>query len=97
MEANKLYRVQRQNYQGNTGRQGGLILKGETVNVTILGSQTLPAAITDMVDITEDGAITAAGAYAFQILPNYLYVNGTVTSVEIVNYVTEDLGAFPGD
>ena len=92
MVVNKLYKLERLNYQGNTGSQGGLILKGAAVNVTILGSQTKPAAIADMVDITENGAILAAGAYAFQLLPNYLYVSGTATSVEIVNYVTEDLG-----
>ena len=95
MEANKLFKVRRANYQGNTGSTGGLILKG-TVNATILGSQIRPMALNQMVDLTEEGvAITKAGAYAFQILPDYIYINGTATSVEIVNYIAEDLGAFP--
>lgn len=94
MEANKLFKLRRPNYQGNTGSTGGLILKG-TVNATILGSQARPTALNQMVDITENGAITEAGAYAFQILPDYIYVNGTATTVEIVNYIAEDLGAFP--
>lgn len=93
MEAAKLYRLSRVNYQGNTGSVGGLILKGATVNVLIYGSQTKPATLTEMVDITETGSITAAGGYAFSLFPEYIAITGTVTSIELVNYTAEDLGA----
>ena len=92
LEAGNLYRLKRQNYQGNTGNYGGLILKGDTVSVTILGSQTKPDFTEDMVDITEDGTIAAAGAYAFILFPEYITISGTVDSIELVNYVAEDLG-----
>lgn len=88
MEVDKLYRTQR----SNQTEVAGLLLKG-TVSVTILGSQSKPAAIADMVDITEDGvAITEEGAYAFLLLPEYIYVNGTLDKLENVNFSVSDLG-----
>jgi len=93
MQTGKLYRVKRVNYQGNTGNYAGLILKGETVNVVVRGSQSKPSALTDMVLLTEEAAITSAGAYPFILLPEYVALTGTVTAIEIVNMEVEELGA----
>lgn len=92
MEANKLYRTKRVNYQGNTGGNAGLILKGATVNVAVYGSQSRPTALTDMVLITEEAAITAAGAYGFVLLPDFIAITGTVTAIELVNVTVELIG-----
>jgi hypothetical protein len=93
MVKDRLYRLSRRNYQGNTGNQGGLIFKGAAVNVLVYGSQTKPANLAAMVDITEEGSIVLPGAYSFSIFPEYIAITGTVTGIEIVNYDVEDLGA----
>lgn len=92
METGKLYRLSRLNDRGNTGGIGGLILKGAAVNVLVYGSQTKPTALTEMVDITETGSITAAGAYSFSLFPEYIAITGVATAIELVNYTAEYLG-----
>ena len=92
IQVGRLYRLSRINYQGNTGIVGGLMLKGVTVNVQVRGSQKRPATLAAMVDITETGSITVAGAYSFSLFPEYICITGTITSIEIVNYNIEDLG-----
>lgn len=92
METGKLYRLSRLNDRGNTGGNGGLILKGAAVNVLVYGSQTKPTALTGMVDITEEGSIVLPGAYSFSLFPEYIAITGVVTGIEIVNYTAEELG-----
>lgn len=95
MEANVCYKIKRQNYQGNSGPEAGVILKGETVSLTAYGSQSRPTAIADMVDIANSTTFDAEGAYTFSILPQYVCFYGTATSIELVNYeVVESLGSF---
>lgn len=89
MEVSKLYRIDKP----NTGQTPGFLFKGVT-NVTVLGSQSKPAAVADMVDIG-DGAIIEEGAYGYVSLPEYIYLDGAVADgIEIVNAsVAKDLGA----
>ena len=81
MEVNKLLKIDR----GSKPQSLGMILKGVT-SVVVLGSQSKPSALAGMVDLTESGAITADGAYAFVVLPEWIYLNGTITSAEEVNF-----------
>ena len=97
IEEGKVYRATRQGHQGNSSAMGGIILKGSTIDVIIYGSQTRPADLSEMVDITESGAIDAAGAYAFSLLPDYIAVVGTVTAIELVGYVGEETSIQIGD
>lgn len=92
MEADIVYRLKRKNYQGNTGPTAAIILKGETVDVQVLGSEEYPGGIDALVDLTGQGSIAEAGAYSFWILPEYIYITGTVDAIEIVNYEAEPLG-----
>lgn len=101
LTVDKTYKIERTNYGGNTGNYGMIILKGASVSVTVTGSQSRPTYLTDLVDLIEGlswntGAISAAGAYAFWMLPEYIRVAGTVTAIEIVGYkAIEDLGELP--
>jgi hypothetical protein len=95
MEANICYKVKRQNYQGNSGAIAGIIIKGAGISIDVLGSETRPALITDMVDIAGGTTLTDTGAHTFEILPQYIYFDGTADSIELINYeVVETLGSF---
>ena len=95
MEANVLYKIKRQNYQGNSGPEAGVIIKGDTVSITAYGSQTLPELLTDMVDIANGTLFESAGAQYFGILPKYVCFYGTADSIELINYeVIETLVTF---
>lgn len=95
MEANVLYRIRRKNYQGNTGPNEGVIIKGASVSIVVYGSQTLPTLLTDMVDIAAGTTFDAAGAYPFAILPQYICFYGTADSIELINYeIVETLVTF---
>lgn len=95
MKANKLYRIVRHNFRGNTGPEAGVIIKGDTVSINVYGSHTLPETIDDMVDIANNTLFEAAGAYNFSILPNYVCFYGTADSIEVVNYdESEELATF---
>lgn len=88
MEVDKLYRIDKPNRTDVVG----FIFKGVT-DVTVLGSNSKPAAVADMVDIG-DGAITEEGAYGYALLPEYVYLDGSVADgIEIVNSSAKDLGA----
>ena len=99
LEKGKAYKVERLNYAGNTGSPGALIFKGDTVSVTVIGSQTRPAYDSDMVDLVNgssfaDTPIVLAGMYTFLTLPEFIQIDGTVDTIELVNYVAvEELGA----
>ena len=102
MKADTLYKVERLNYAGNTGSTGALLLYGDSIRVNILGSQILPDSSNAMVNIyrlilpaQDTSMIDTCGAYSFQILPNFIYFNGAVDSVEIVGYrVLQNYGFF---
>nr|WP_319265337.1 hypothetical protein [uncultured Draconibacterium sp.] len=87
MEKGKLYQVSR----GNTGPSAGVILKGDSVNIDIYGSQSKPAALANMVDITGEGTITAAGAVAFALLPEYIAFDGNADAIEVVGVVLNEV------
>lgn len=82
----KLYKIKRSDLGSNTNPTGAIILKGESVSATIGGSQTKPTALANIVDLGK-GTITSAGISYFSIIPDYIYVAGTVTSIELVGYV----------
>ncbi len=86
IEKAKLYKIKRSDLGSNTNPTGAIILKGASVSATIGGSQTKPAALANIVDLGK-GTITSAGISYFSILPDYIYVAGTVTSIELVGYV----------
>ena len=90
LSVSKLYKVRVQDYGSNTVPTGALLLMGDTVSVAINGSQELPIYATDMVVLTEDATITAAGAYSFSILPTYIYITGTITAIQLVGYLAEE-------
>ena len=86
IEKAKLYKIKRSDLGSNTNPTGAIILKGTTVSVTITGSQVKPTALADVVDLGKS-TISAAGVSYFSILPDFIYVAGTVTSIELVGYV----------
>jgi hypothetical protein len=98
IEIGSAYRIERENYGGNTGGAGALIVSGDTVNITVIGSKKRPSYDIDMVDLIEGSSFTnspivLAGMYSFLMLPEYIQVDGTADSVELINYVAvEDLG-----
>ena len=89
MVVSKLYKIKRSNYQGNTGPAAGIIVKGAGADVQILGSNTLPAAQANMVDIAGE-QLTPAGSFTFAILPEYIYFVGTADSIELIGYEEVD-------
>jgi hypothetical protein len=90
--AAKLYKVAKQNYRGSNDSPAVLLVKGYSASVQIKGSMALPALIANMVNI--HAAITANGMYSLDALPEYIYITGTFTGIELVNYVeVENLGA----
>lgn len=96
METGILYRIapSGQVFNAGYGTQGGLIIKGSSVSINVLGSNTKPISTSDMVDIAGE-QIEAAGAYPFSMLPRFIYINGTADSVELMLYnIEETLGAF---
>ena len=86
IEKAKLYKIKRSDLGSNTNPTGAIILKGTTVSVTIAGSQVKPTALADVVDLGKS-TISVAGVSYFSILPDFIYVAGTVTSIELVGYV----------
>jgi len=92
MEVDKLYKIQPQNYRGNTDPSAVLLLKGGTVSIGVLGRQTLPAAQADMINILNGDNIELEGAYSFELLPRYICFTGTADSIELVNYDIEEIG-----
>lgn len=84
LEANKLYRVKR----GQEEKEVGFILKG-VVSVDVLGSGSRPTALADLVNLTDGTLLTAPGAYAFLMLPEYIYLNGSADSIDPVNFSYE--------
>jgi len=93
-----IYRIKRENHQGNTGPQAGIILKGATVSVNVFGSQTEPTDLTGMVDIAAGETFVLAGAYSFVILPEWVAFIGEADSVELVGYnMVHDYGELLGD
>jgi len=93
MEVNKLYKIQPQNYRGNTDPSAILLLKGAVVSIGLLGRQALPAAQADMINLLNGDAIEAEGAYSFELLPRYICFTGSADSIEISNYTIEEIGA----
>ena len=79
MVVSKLYRLGR----GNQTQKVGLIVKGAAASVQVLGSQAKPSVITDMEDCT-DSILLTNGTWAFEMLPEYVYFEGTADSIEIV-------------
>ena len=95
MEVNILYKLKRENFQGNSGAVAGVIAKGAVVSLSVYGSMTRPSSLADMVNIAAGATLDEAGSYTFEILPQYVYFNGTADSIELVNYgIAETLGAF---
>jgi hypothetical protein len=92
MEVNKLYKIQPQNYRGNTDPSAIILLKG-TVSIGLLGRQALPAAQTDMINLLDVATLDAEGAYSFELLPRYICFTGSATSIELINYDIEEIGA----
>jgi hypothetical protein len=86
MEVNKLYKVKRTNFQGNTGAQGSLLIHGAGVSIQVLGSKSLPSALADMVDIMNGTLLEGEGAYAFTTFPEYLYFVGTADKIDLIDY-----------
>jgi len=93
MEVDKLYKVQPQNYRGNTDPSAVLLLKGNSVSIGVLGRQALPAAQADMISLLAGDAIEAEGAYSFELLPRYICFTGSADSIELINYDIEEIGA----
>ena len=93
MESGKLYKVSPNLARNGSGIEAVLILKGDTVDVQILGSKSKPSALSDMVDIAGE-QIQTAGAFPFVMLTTYIYIEGTVSVIELENYqVDEELTA----
>jgi len=93
MEVDKLYKIQPQNYRGNTDPSAILLLKGAVVSIGLLGRQALPAAQADMINLLNGDAIESEGAYSFELLPRYICFTGSADSIEISNYTIEEIGA----
>jgi len=90
--AAKLYRVRPQGLRGNNDYPAAFLVKGYSASIQVSGSVTKPAALANTVPIA--AAITANGIYTIAVLPEYIYITGTFTGIELINYVTEeDLGA----
>jgi len=87
MEVNKLYKVSPFDKRGNTHRKCGLLLAGNTVDITIYGSKTRPEAPEDMIDLTNAEAFDAEGAYVLSGLPSFVYFTGTADVIELINYI----------
>jgi hypothetical protein len=91
LAANKVYKIKPLNYRGANDLPIGLLVKGYSASIQIKGSMTTPAVLADVVNI--GSAITANGLVTFDIFPTYIYITGTFTSIELINYVVEeDLG-----
>jgi hypothetical protein len=101
LTSGKTYKIERHNYGGNTGNYGALVVKGDTVSVAVIGSQSRPAFQSEMVDLIPGSClnydtIVLAGIYTFAILPEYIRVTGTADAIEMVGYkAIEDLGDLP--
>ena len=93
MTEGHLYKLSRQDYRNNGSLVGGFLLGGDTVSVQVLGSKTEPDYQSDMIDMTNGTPLAVAGLHSFDILPEYICIAGTVTSIDILNYEAEDLGA----
>ncbi len=86
--AAKVYKVAKQDYRGNNDSPAVFLVKGYSASVQIKGSMTEPAGLADVVNI--HAAITADGLYSIDALPTYIYITGTFTGIELVNYVEEE-------
>jgi len=96
MEVEKLYKVEPHNFRGNTHRKLGLLLGGNTVDITIYGSKYRPGNIADMVDLTNGVAFDIEGAYVLSMLPAFVYFDGTADVIELINYIVLDEYSFGG-
>jgi len=92
MEVEKLYKVEPHNRRGNTCRKLGLLLGGNTVDITIYGSKTNPANLVAMIDLTNADPFVAEGAYILSMLPKFVYLSGTADVIELINYSIEEIG-----
>jgi hypothetical protein len=91
LEANKVYEIEPLNYRGANDQPIGILVKGYSASTQIKGSMIEPAALADVVNI--GSAITANGLVTFPVFPTYIYITGTFTSIELINYVVkENLG-----
>ncbi len=91
LEAAKVYKIEPLNYRGANDLPIGILVKGYSASTQIKGSMIEPAGLADVVNI--GSAITASGLVTFDIFPTYIYITGTFTSIELINYVVvEDLG-----
>jgi len=86
MVVNNLYKLKR----GNQTQAVGLIVKGATASLQILGSQTLPLALADLEDCT-DGITLDKGTWSFLMLPEYVYFTGTADRIDLLGMGYEDL------
>lgn len=86
MDVSKLYRLKR----GNQSQEVGLIVKGALASFKCWGSQSKPESTDDMVDCT-DGILLTEGSWTFDMLPEYVYFEGTADSIEIIGMSFDDL------
>jgi len=81
----KLYRT-REPQLGKIGDKVGIRLIGDTVSITIYGSESKPDELADMADIAPDSSpFTSEGFLNFDLLPKYIAFDGTVTGIEVSN------------
>ena len=86
MEAGKLYRLKR----GNQTQAVGFIVKGVAASLQILGSQSKPALVADMVDCTDSELLTE-GTWSFSMLPEYITFVGGSDDIQIIGMGYEEL------
>lgn len=89
MEVGVLYKLKR----GNQTQNVGLVIKGATASVQVLGLNGMPATQDDMVDMT-DAQLLDEGAWPFAMLPQYVLFVGTADNIEIVG-MGYDVVPFP--
>lgn len=83
-----LYKTSR----GNQDKSVGLIVKGATASIQVLGSQSNPDNTSDMVDCT-DAELLDEGTWTFSMFPEYIYFLGTADSIEIIGMSIKEVGA----
>ncbi|HSH52893.1 MAG TPA: hypothetical protein VK982_14300, partial [Bacteroidales bacterium] len=87
----KLYEVE----ESSVRKIGGTIpirFIGETVSITVYGSEQRPSSLSDMADISVDiSPITSAGWQNFDALPRYIAFDGTVTDIEVSNLRLDEI------
>lgn len=93
MEVSKLYKVGPLDLRRNNNKKCGLLLGGNTVNITIYGKKTRPENLSQMVDLTNAEPFVIEGAFVLSALPQFIYFDGTADIIELINYVV--LGELP--